>query len=126
MEKSNIRLAKSSLSKLDKRSDIEQVRKSLYSIFIIILLSTEIFKKNEDIKIFIDETGLDFRDYVFKNRTLLISRVIRKIEKADDENLFHYLDVCKKLLFPNLNSKIDIQNKNSNSIDELLRQFKRE
>lgn len=121
----NIRSIKSIISRIDKRNDIEQIRVSLYSILTTIILSKQIFKRNEDIKLLLEELNLEYKDYVYKNRTLIVAKVIRHVQKADSGELHLYIDVCKNLLFPDLNKKIDAPTKGNNSIDELLRQFKR-
>lgn len=52
-----------------------------------IILSKEIFPKNDDLKIFLKETyNLEFRDYVFKSRTLIVARVIRHINKLESND----------------------------------------
>ncbi|WP_121615191.1 hypothetical protein [Virgibacillus halodenitrificans] len=125
MENLSIRSAKSIVSKLDKRSDIEYIRVSLYSVLVTILLSKEIFNKNDDIKDFLQAMNIHYKGYVYKSRTLIVARVIRDIKSADDEKLHLYLTACKKILFPNLNNKINVPKKDKTSVDELIRHFKR-
>ena len=126
MEKTHkISSAKSIIAKIDKRSDNEKIRSSLYSVFVSILLSKEIFTKNDDIKEFLNAIDINFKDYVYKSRTLILARVLRNIEKSEAEDLYLYLETCKKLLFPNVDEKINAPKKESGSLDDLLSQFKR-
>lgn len=125
MEKNDLRYVKSLISKVDKRSDSDQIRSSLYSIITVILLSQETFKKNIDIIPFVKSLNLDYKDYVFKSRTLIVARVIRSIENASHEELLDYVRVCRILMFPDLNKKINAPNRKTGSVDDLLNQFKR-
>lgn len=125
LENNDLRYVKSLISKIDKRSGTDQIRLSLYSIITVILLSKEVFKKNIDIVPFIDSLNLNYKEYIFKSRTLLVARVIRYIEKAEHEDLLLFIEVCKQLMFPDLDKKISVPNKKAGNIDDLLNQFKR-
>lgn len=125
MTKNNLISAKSILSKLDKRNDIERIRTTLYAVFISIILSENIFKRNIDIKDFLYSINLEYKDYVYSSRTLLVGRIIRSIETAKPEELYLYLDSCKVLLFPNLNKDVNIPERDSGTVDDLLEQFRR-
>ncbi|SIS97950.1 hypothetical protein [Salimicrobium salexigens] len=51
----------------------------------IIILSKEIFKKNEDLKNYTDNVFQDiFLPYLFKSRTLLIARTTRNVYRYDE------------------------------------------
>lgn len=125
MESNELRYVKSLVSKIDNRSGVEKIRTSLYSILTVILLSNGVFKRNIDIKPFINALNLDYKEYVFKSRTLILARVIRDIENSGHEKLLFYVSVCKQVLFPSLDKKIDAPNRTVGSINDLLNQFKR-
>lgn len=56
-----------------------------------VILSFEIFKKNTDLEEFIQDIfSFEFRPYVFKSRTLLVSRVIRIIENGSSTDVSKY------------------------------------
>lgn len=118
--------AKAIASKLDKRTDNEQIRISLYSIYVTIILSKDLFKKNIDIRLLSNELEIFFSDYVYKSRTLVTSRYVRIIEKADEHQLYLLLDVAKKILFPDVNLRVKLPAKKRSSIDQLLEQFGRD
>lgn len=57
------------------------------------LLSKRLFPRNEDLKDFIKSAfNLEILDYVYKSRTLLLARIIRRIEKAEKETLTEYVE----------------------------------
>jgi hypothetical protein len=117
-------IAKNELSKISRRTNIESVRYELYSITTTILLSKVFFNKNSEIESYLNSANIHFKEYVFRSRTLVVSRVIRYIETADQEKLFELLDVTKDIIFSN-EAIINKPQKNNNSIDELLNQFGR-
>ncbi|MGG4490829.1 hypothetical protein [Metabacillus idriensis] len=58
-----------------------------------LLLSKELFKRNEELKSFIKEVfKINPLDYLFKSRTLLLSRIIRIIESSEKDELKKYID----------------------------------
>ncbi|MCK1998946.1 hypothetical protein MPH47_17255 [Psychrobacillus psychrodurans] len=67
----------------------------LFGFMSILILSKEKFKKNDDIKSFLEQLGFHYKEYVFLSRTIIISRVIRDIEKLDENQLE---DFNRKLL----------------------------
>ena len=78
------------IKKLKQLDKPEFLRFDLYSILTIILLSKKEFKSNNHISGFLGRLDITFKDYVFKSRTLILARVLRIIEKADDEVLVRY------------------------------------
>lgn len=93
-----ITLVQSELNNLDMRTDDDRVRFKIYAIYIEILLSHDLFKHNVDIKPFCKKLNLSFKDYVFRSRTLLVSRFIRLIEKADTKSLILYKNAADSLI----------------------------
>ncbi len=91
-------LLQSELNNLDIRTDTDRVRFKIYAIYIEILLNHDLFHHNDDIKPFCKKLNLSFKNYVFKSRTLLVSRIIRLIEKSDTQSLVLYKNVANSLI----------------------------
>lgn len=91
-------LLQSELNNLDVRTDTDRVRFKIYAIYIEILLNHDLFHHNDDIKPFCKKLNLSFKDYVFRSRTLLVSRIIRLIEKSDAQSLILYKNVANSLI----------------------------
>ena len=68
-----------------------------------LLLSKEIFRANDDIRGFLDEIfSIKFKDYLYKSRTLLVSRTIRVILSIDNQMSYKsklYLFIQKQIDF---------------------------
>lgn len=117
---------KVTLDNISSIKDIEKLRFNLYSCYTAILLSTDLFSQNIDTKPFLKKIDLDFRDYVFANRTTIVARVLRKIEYAEMEELLKLRDGAIKLVFTtNLDSTKNIKRHKDkmNEIDSILEQF---
>lgn len=112
----------------------------VYGYITNVILSTEKFKNNIDIKEFLEnETSLflndddKFKDYVYKTRTLILARVIRITEKREDKTLL--FNEFEAALFDRNKSKDTTINDNEkpknnkkkkrNKFDDLLNQFER-
>lgn len=91
-------LLQSELNNLDVRTDTDRVRFKIYAIYIEMLLNHDLFHHNDDIKPFCKKLNLSFKDYVFRSRTLLVSRIIRLIEKSDAQSLILYKSVANSLI----------------------------
>jgi hypothetical protein len=121
------------LAKTQKNSSIADIKFALYSVFTTLLLSFELFPTNVDLAQFIndndifDKKGESFRPYVLRNRTLLLSRILRVIYDSQDKDvLLHLLVVSKKTVFGDSlyksgNSRV--QRDTSNRFDDLFKQF---
>lgn len=112
----------------------------VYGYITNVILSTEKFKNNIDIKEFLEnETSLflndddKFKEYVYKTRTLILARVIRITEKREDKTLL--FNEFEAALFDRNKSKDTTINDNEkpknnkkkkrNKFDDLLNQFER-
>lgn len=119
-----------SLSKLSKKTKPDILRFELYSIYSSLLLSKEYFIKNIEIKEFLSKSNINFKDYVFVSRTQVIARIIREIEKANDETLHILLEQIKLVIFEKSYSYKDKRNEKEkdeeNYIDTLMEQFGRD
>ncbi|MBM6628540.1 hypothetical protein JTF04_02510 [Mammaliicoccus vitulinus] len=120
---------------MDKNKEI-----LIYGYITNVILSTEKFKNNIDIKEFLEnETSLflnddeKFKDYVYKTRTLILARAIRITEKREDKTLL--FNEFKAAIYNINKSKDTIINddvkpkntkkKKRNKFDDLLDQFER-
>lgn len=55
-----------------------------------LILSTELFTKNENLIPFLNKVfGLNFRPYVFRSRTLIVARTTREIYIMNDKEYDH-------------------------------------
>ena len=67
-----------------------------------LLYSRKIFSHNPDIISFLKEVfAIEYRDYVFKSRTLIVAKTCRYIEETDNISTFQkslYKFVCNELL----------------------------
>ncbi|QUW21362.1 hypothetical protein JSQ81_16365 [Sporosarcina sp. Marseille-Q4063] len=123
-----------------RKSDSEdKIRVELYSIITFMILSTEIFPKNIDIKRFLidkDDIFKEFRPYLYASRTILLARILRVISSKEKRFLYNFsLDLKSKLdeFSESENSGKLIVGKSSersrkskNYTDSLFERFKRE
>lgn len=73
-----------------------------------VLLSKELFVKNEEIRDFLKFVmEVEYKEYVMASRTLIVARTVRIIDEFSDKE---YLD-CKKRLYKYIDSKIINPNK---------------
>lgn len=95
MHKNDNILLENDLNEIDRRSNPKTIKYKLYSIYVNLLLSQEYFKQNQDIKNLTEKLNFKLKDYVFKSRTLIVARFMRRIEKLDDNEIIIFLDVAK-------------------------------
>ncbi|WP_411347503.1 hypothetical protein [Paenibacillus sp. WLX2291] len=105
MEKSPENTLYNRISRIRKADSEENLRFEMYAIVTAFILSKEIFKKNIDIQSFIEnvqepnsveekEKFKNYRPYIYDSRSVLLSRVLRKIEKGEKQFLYHFaLDI---------------------------------
>lgn len=113
----------------------ERVKSQMYGYFTTLILSKTYAPKNSDLKEIMEYFGMEFLPYVYKSRTILLSRVIRQIEKKDDDSLIEmymkfkeYLDKVEKLSdsSESENSKMNKENnkkKRKNIFDDIFNQL---
>lgn len=113
----------------------EKIKMELYGIVIVFLLDKELFKRNIDIKEFLNQTSPifnSFKPYVYRSRTILIGRVLRVIEKEDKMFCYNlsmdiktfiekYFDMIDKV---NMDNKLESESE-ENYTDKLFKRFKR-
>lgn len=74
-----------------------------------LVYSKEIFKKNDDIKIFAEKIlDVELKPYMMKSRSLIVSRLVREIIDLDGEMKY------KNKLVDFINFQIEVLKKNEN------------
>lgn len=115
-----LKYVKNNISSLDKRSNVEQKRVALFSAYTYILLSKEVYEKNSEIKELIIKLNLDFKDYIFRSRTMIVARFIRILESASENEIDIYLDTIMNILFNSIETK---RQQKSTSISKTISKF---
>ncbi|MBC1553543.1 hypothetical protein HB901_12525 [Listeria booriae] len=75
------------INKLQHVKSIDRKKEQLYSLICIFLMRKDFFKLNIDIKPYFDEINLEFREYVYSNKSLIIGRTVKKINEMNDLEL---------------------------------------
>lgn len=122
LKKGLMNLRKMMLKKVISRTNTknsEELRLNLYSLYSDYLLSKEVFKNNKDLKPFLEQNNIYFKEYVYASRTTIISRVIRKIEKGGIEELNLYFNSIKNVLFDELSLPKE-KVKHNDDLDDIL------
>jgi hypothetical protein len=71
-----------------------------------ILLSKDIFPRNEDIPTFLNNVfGIAYKDYVLKSRTTILARCVRDLYAVEDKEFEQY----RKQLFEYVKSDIEVK-----------------
>lgn len=146
----DIRIAEKNLLRINQISSNDESISLLYSIYTTVLLSREIFILNTDIEDFLTpildklqsqpefsrlKKPIQFKEYVYKSRSLIVARFIRIIQKSEGESI----NILKKEIQLLINSKQDTdiekkKNKNKtqglrknkkNTVDELFKNLGR-
>ncbi len=56
-----------------------------------IVLSKDIFKKNNELKVFIKNTfNIEFKEYVFSSRTMVVAKLVRLINDSNENEYIIY------------------------------------
>lgn len=132
---------KRNVQNIAKTNDVEYKRSLLYSGYATLLLSTKLFKLNIDLKDFLTPLLTDLekeyplrknqtlvlKDYVYKSRSLIISRIIRIIQNADAHSLSTLENGYSSLILQDNKpvSKKKAKSNRPNSVDELFERFNR-
>ncbi|GCD87481.1 hypothetical protein KB1253_26390 [Lactiplantibacillus plantarum] len=99
-------LLENDLKEIDTRTNPATIQYKLYSAYVNLLLSHKYFQTNADIKELTNKLDFELKDYVFKSRTLLIARFMKKIQTLDSEQILLFLSVAKEIVQENGNGKI--------------------
>jgi|GEM_PF-6484340 len=68
-------------------SSTDELKNQLYGYFSTIILSKKYACSNKELPLMMSYFDLEFLPYAYKSRTTLLSKVIRIIEKKDEEEL---------------------------------------
>lgn len=60
------------------------------------MLSKEAFRANVDLKIFMEELGIECKPYLAKSRTAMLAKMLRIVEKAEKQQLLKYIAVINQ------------------------------
>ncbi|MDQ0202455.1 hypothetical protein [Pectinatus haikarae] len=114
----------------------EKIKFELCSIIPTFFLSKDYFKHTKDIQPFLDKLNLSFKDYVFKNRILLLGKFLKIILGSSDDQvleyksticeiIFQYYEDCSDTVLADKNKKRNITYNKNNYMKELLLKYSR-
>jgi hypothetical protein len=108
-------------------SQPEEKRNTLFAIFTVLLLSKEVFKRNDDLRPFLKQCRIEYADYVFRSRTLLMARTLREIHAATSEQMELFEKAAKQVLTLKSNDQSGQTGtrKEHNQVDDLLGRYGR-
>ncbi|MFI8624998.1 MULTISPECIES: hypothetical protein [Bacillus] len=92
---------------LESNSDIDHVKMEFYSVLIPVLLSKEIFQYNKDIKELLELFKFEntIGEYLFSNRTALVAKVIREIDRNKIEDINFNISIFKEFVLKVIEEK---------------------
>ena len=100
------------------------VRYELYAIFTTIILSKELLHKNKDVVNFLSKFDIIIKPYMGKNRTAMLSKTLREINKAEYENLNNYKKILGAIFLIEKSEKKTT--KSNNYMEDLLNRYSRD
>ncbi len=88
------------IRQLEPNSEIDQIKMEFYSVLIPVLLSKKIFEYNIDIKEMLKlfKFKNPIGEYLYANRTALVAKVIREVDRNEIEDINHNISVFKKFV----------------------------
>lgn len=98
----------------------DKIKSQLYGYFVTLILSKNYAPMNSDLEVIMKEFNLNFLPYVYKSRTILLSRVVRIIEKKTEKELSSMLDSLKEYL-NNVDIGEDPSNNDAKKVDKKKR-----
>ncbi|WP_085829410.1 hypothetical protein [Clostridium massiliodielmoense] len=111
------------IKKLNFLSSEDSVRYELYSILTILILSKEVFKRNNDVDIFLKEIDIKNRNYIIKSRTAMLGKSLRTIEEADSNKLKIFKE---KLLWIYEKYVYEEETQEENYVKSMLKKYSRD
>lgn len=81
---------KDKVEKIASINDVGKLKLEICSILTAMILSKDFFKYTRDINPFLQNLDVDFRDYVFKNRMLLLGKLLKLIMEQDQEERIYF------------------------------------
>ena len=113
---------------INNLKDEELIRLESFSVIVSFILSKEAFRANVDLKIFMEELGIECKPYLAKSRTAMLAKMLRIVEKAEKQQLLKYIAVINQKIsdIPE-EEKIQTQNKKNkkNYMKEVLELYGR-
>ena len=113
---------------INNLKDEELIRLESFSVIVSFMLSKDAFRANVDLKIFMEELGIECKPYLTKSRTAMLAKMLRIVEKAEKQQLLKYIDVINQKIsdIPE-EEKIQTQNKKNkkNYMKEVLELYGR-
>lgn len=113
---------------INNLKDEELIRLESFSVIVSFMLSNEAFRANVDLKIFMEELGIECKPYLAKSRTAMLAKMLRIVEKAEKQQLLKYIAVINQKIsdIPE-EEKIQTQNKKNkkNYMKEVLELYGR-
>ncbi|MEK4248487.1 hypothetical protein [Paenibacillus sp. FSL W7-1287] len=85
---------------MEPNSEIDQIKMEFYSVLIPVLLSKEIFEYNIDIKEMLKSFKFKnpIGEYLYANRTALVAKVIREVDRNEIEDIKHNIMAFKEFV----------------------------
>lgn len=81
---------------INNLKDEELIRLESFSVIVSFMLSKEAFRANVDLKIFMEELGIECKPYLAKSRTAMLAKMLRIVEKAEKQQLLKYIAVINQ------------------------------
>lgn len=86
------------IHQINQMNSFENQKVEFYSLVVLFVLSKEIFKNNSDLGSFLENSDINFKEYVLKSRTLTLARLIREVEGFSDiKKMSQLINNLKKL-----------------------------
>ncbi|NUE97527.1 hypothetical protein GYV61_02045 [Lactobacillus melliventris] len=144
-----LEIIKKVYSNIKKTKDVNYRKTMLYSVYSFLLLSTNYFHHNIDLKSILTPLLQDidniykekerknkscvFKDYVYKSRSQIVARFIRIIQKSDESVQIILINFLTRFIDENSNNygksvsdkSKKVKKDRPNSVDELLSRFGR-
>ncbi|EJA0855098.1 hypothetical protein PWJ44_002791 [Listeria monocytogenes] len=110
------------LSSVNKKNE-KELRIILYGVSVELIFSIELFPSNYDLKGFTKKLNLEFRDYVFKARPIVVSRITSIVRKMNHDELLDMYKTYKEIIFSDVQEYKSSKNEKRSKIDDILNQF---
>lgn len=81
---------------INNLKDEELIRLESFSVIVSFMLSKEAFRANVDLKIFMEELGIECKPCLAKSRTAMLAKMLRIVEKAEKQQLLKYIAVINQ------------------------------
>ena len=94
----NKKIISKRITDIKKSTDLELIKLELYGITVEFVLSKEEFPLNINIANFLKELKITYKPYLLKSRTMMLGKIIRNIEKADESQILLYINVLERKL----------------------------